>query len=203
MQTAITAMRTSMGATAEISTAIPAPTAKLAADTTAAWAGRGHRLLDDAELITDVAPERVRFRQLLGHASGERPIEATTFVDLGELIELVLRVTVELARLLFNVGELGVALRAHRAVFACGHGQRSGDDRCAPGHEHLRPARARRGHPDEEARGRHDAVLCPEDSGAQPADPVAAVGFTVGTARHGSSMTRGRPSYRRSPSPDG
>ena len=109
-------------------------------------------------------------------------------VDLGQLLEFGLRELLELDGLACDVGVLGVALGGHRGVFAGSHRQRAGHDGRHPRNDERVAVAARRGHADEQARSRTDAVLRAEDRGAEPADAIGAMRFGMESSRHGNSM---------------
>ena len=62
-----------------------APTAKLAAEASAAWTGRALERLGDAELVAGVRAQRVVGHELLGDLFRERGIEAAADVDRRQL----------------------------------------------------------------------------------------------------------------------
>ena len=142
------------------------------------------------ELVAHVAPERVRLHQRGRDLAGEVPVESPLLVDLGELLELVLREAGELVGLALDVGELGVALRAHRPELAGGHRHRPGDERGDPGDEHLVRSPLAAATPMSRLAVETIPSWAPSTPGAQPADALAAMGLAVDPDRHGTSMAR-------------
>ena len=109
--------------------------AKLAAEIQAACIGRAQRPLIDAQLIAHVRGQSVVRAELLGHLHGQVAVETSLHVDHGQLGQLGLRLTGQLALFGLDVGLLGVALRAHRHVLARGHGHRPRHQACHAGDE--------------------------------------------------------------------
>jgi hypothetical protein len=112
-------------------------------------------------------------RQRLRHLAGQRRGQAALLVEPGELAQLALRVAAQLARLEADVGLLGVALRADGHVLTGRHREGSGDQAGDAGGDDRGARRARCGHPEHEARGRHDAVVGAQHGGPQPVGAVA------------------------------
>ena len=164
---------------------IAAPTAKLAAETTAACSGRAARRRGHAELVAEVRPERVGRGQLRRDLAREAGLEASPHVDVGELLEL----------------ELGVCVRARSARARCRRARcRAASSRTRtrlrPSTSHRRRAPASPataislldavggGDADHEAGRRDDAVVGAEHRGAQPADTAEAVPLPVQATDH-------------------
>jgi len=128
--------------------------------------------------------------QSFGDLIGEWHIQATRDVDGRELRLLEGPVARELLSLARQVGPLRVGLGADGYVLAGSHRHRPGYQAGHPGDQDVASRRVRGGHADEQARGRHDAVVCAQDGGAQPTDSLRTVALAM-SSRHTSSP-RGR-----------
>jgi hypothetical protein len=80
-----------------------------------------------AELVTGMGAERIRSRERFGNLAGQVDRKSTFDVDRGQFLSLALRMCLELAALLVEVGSLNISLRADGYVFSGGHRHRAGD----------------------------------------------------------------------------
>ena len=108
--------------------------------------------------------------ELLGNLPRQRRVDTALDVDVGELLLLERSVLAQLLALACEVGLLGVGLRTDGDILAGGHrhgaGHQPGDAR----DQHRVLGRGRRGHADDQARGRDDPVVGPEHGSTQPPD---------------------------------
>jgi hypothetical protein len=124
-------------------------------------------------------------------AQRELGIEASLFVNSGELAQLGVGIGGKLAGFAMNVGLFRVALRAHGNVFARGHRQGAGGNACDPGEQHRFSAGRRRGDAHHQAGRRNDPVVGTEHRGAQPTGAAALVSFVMTPgSRHEPSCAR-------------
>ena len=181
--TTVVPSRTPAGVTATAKSGSVAPAANESADVHAAWNGRAEPCLVEAQLVAGVRPQRAAARQRRRHLARQRRREAPFLIDPGELAKLAGRVPAKLARLEAHVGLLGVPLRADRHILAGGHRERSRHQPGDPRDDDRRARRARRRHPQHEARGRQDAVVGAEHASAQPVGTMAEMDFGTGPRR--------------------
>ncbi len=121
--------------------------------------------------------------QLAGDLIGQLGRQASTGVDGGQLGPLGVGIGGQLAPFAGQVGPLGVGLGAHGDILAGRHGEGAGHQ-AGQGGEQDRPAGGLgRGHADDQAAGRDQAVIGAQDRGAQPADVGGAMTLSVSHAK--------------------
>ena len=135
--------------------------------------------LRDAELVASVRAERVVRHELLGHLFRELGSRPAAHVDAHELAVLAGVVGLELLPLARQVGLLAVGLRAapRRTRRPPSTSRRPPRPRCRPSASCV--TRVGRRDADEQARRRHDAVVRAEHGGAQPADALQSMPFSM------------------------
>ena len=115
--------------------------------------------------------------ELAGDLLCELRLQASFFVDMGELLPLLDRSLAKRAPLAHEVSGLGVGLRADGHIFARRHRhcarRPSGDRR----RQDFGPPTRGRGDAHDETRGRNDPVVGAEDGRPQPGGPVDVVRF--------------------------
>jgi hypothetical protein len=122
-------------------------------------------------------------RQLLGHLPRQAGLQPPADVDGCQFMQLRGRILLEFRPLARQVGILGVRLRMNRDIFTSGHRHGSGHQPRDTGHQNVAVTRAGSRDTDHEAGCRHDAVVGAQHRGAQPADALGAVTFSVAVQR--------------------
>jgi hypothetical protein len=131
------------------------------------WAGRCRRR--DAKLIARMSTKRVVRHELLGYLFCKRCCQTAFHVYRGEFGAFGSRVSRKLNALAFEVGILGVSLRAYRNVLSSRHGHCTCDQASDAGEKNSRASRPRRGYTYNKARGGEQAIVGTEYRGAKPA----------------------------------
>jgi len=108
--------------------------------------------------------------QLIRYLTRELAGQTTADVNAGKLVVLGRAVLAQFLPLAFEVSVFGIGLRTYRHVFACGHGHRTGDQTGDARDQDLVPRRRGRRHADNQAGGRHDAIVGSQHGGSQPAN---------------------------------
>lgn len=124
--------------------------------------------------------------QLLGDELCEAGLEPPADVDGRQFTPLRERILFEFRPFARQVGTLGVRLGMNRHVLTGSHRHGTGHQPRNAGHQNVAGTRAGGRDAEHEAGGRHDAVVGAQHRGAQPADALGAVAFSVVTQRsHG------------------
>ena len=110
--------------------------------------------------------------QLLGNLPRNSLIHATLDVDFGKLIELKFRILAQFLALSREIRLFGIGLRTDRHILAGGHRHGASHQSCDTRDQDGVWRRSRRGNADDQARGRENAVIGPENRCSQPADAV-------------------------------
>ena len=126
-----------------------------------------------------MGPKGVPGHQLFGNLPRQGRFDAPGCVDGCQLNDLGLWISGEFGRLAGEIGLLRIGLGADRDVFARGHRHGAGHQSGHAGDQHAAARGLGGGHADHQAGGRDEAVIGPENSGAQPADAGDQMAFGV------------------------
>ena len=135
--------------------------AKLAADIQAACIGRASDAWSILELIEQVCTEPITRAELLCHFHRKVLFEPSLHINHRKLLQLSLRLPLELALFKFEVCLLRVELRTHRNIFSHSHRHRSRNKPRHAGHQDgtLRSGGGRNAN--HQACGRYDCIVRP------------------------------------------
>ena len=137
--------------------------------------------------------EGVVRHQLLGHLLRQAALEPSADIDGRQLTPFRGRILFELGSLARQVGILSVRLRMDRDIFTSGHRHGPGHQPRDARHQNVAVAGTGSRDADHETGGRDDAIVGAQHGGAQPADAVSAVTFSVAAKRcHGAVLSVGR-----------
>ncbi len=106
-------------------------------------------------------------------------VQPATDIDIDEFVALAMRIGRELVLFEFAFGLLGVRLRTHRHILACGHRQRASDKAGDTCNQHAAARSLGTGYADNEARGRQNAIVGAEHGRTQPADAIVLVALAM------------------------
>jgi hypothetical protein len=118
-----------------------------------------------------VGRERVVGVELLGDLHRQLRVQSLLLVEAGEFGELLVGHLGQLAAFDLQQRPLSVALGAHRHVLADSHRQGPGGESGDAGGQDREWVERGAGDADDDARGRDDAVIRPEDGGPQAVHP--------------------------------
>ena len=184
--------RSAVAETAATITGSAAPTAKVAAEASAACSGRAVWISERPSSSRACAPRASCVHQLHGHLMRQLRVEPAAPVDGSQFFHFVLGVLGELAAFAFEVGLFGVGLRADRDVFPRGHRQRACRQARDARQQHGRARGAAGGHADDQAGRRDEPVIGAQNGGAQPADAVGHMAFGMVRGHRGPFRQVGR-----------
>ena len=166
------------GDTTTISNGIAAPTENIAADERGLdWAGCGD--FRDSKFVACVGRQCIIRHQLLSHLPRQRLVDTSLDVDFGKFIEFKPWILAQFLAFPCKIGLLGIRLRTYGNIFASRHRHCSGHQSRNTCDQDVVSRCSRRGNADNQTRGRNDAVICPENGGSQPSNPIDEMAFGV------------------------
>ena len=165
------------GDTTTISNGIAAPTENIAADVSAAWIGRAAVISENSKFVACVGRQCIIRHQLLSHLPRQRLVDTSLDVDFGKFIEFKPSILAQFLAFPCKIGLLGIRLRTYGNIFASRHRHCSGHQSRNTCDQDVVSRCSRRGNADNQTRGRNDAVICPENGGSQPSNPIDEMAF--------------------------
>jgi hypothetical protein len=133
----------------------------------------------DAELVPGMGSHGIVGHQLICNLDRKLTAKASGDVEPRQLVPLGLRRVREFAMLPGKISLLGVRLGADRHVLTGCHREGAGCEPRDRSHQDRHAARLGSSHTYNQAARGNEAIVGTKDCGAQPADPLAAMQFTV------------------------
>ena len=158
------------GATVIVRMGRTAPTAKAAADATAACKGRVTTFSEIPNSSRVCAASASCAVNCFRHRPRKNRLDATSDINAGQFLNLSFRIRRQLTTFDFDVGTFGIGLGTDGYVLPGCHGERSGRQPGNAGHQDVIPSRVRSGDANDETGRRHDSIIGAEHRRAEPAD---------------------------------
>ncbi len=180
-------IRVPTGAIGTMSNGSRAPTAKVAAEVSAAWTERAVVIARDAQLVAGMGTKRILRHQLNRHLLRERGVETMGNIDVGQLLLLKTGTGPKGRCFAGEIGGLGVGLRAYGDILAHGHRHGASDQARDARHQDVAARSTGRRHANDQAGGRDDAIIGAEHGRTEPTNPGHQVVLRMGAqTTHGT-----------------
>ena len=143
------------------------------------------------EFVTRVGSQCIMRHHLLGHARSCLPVDSSRLINSRQFLLLAFRLLLQFNALASEISIFRISLGADRDILSGRHGHCSGEEGGNACEQHARSRCLGRRDPDDEARRRHDAVICAKDRRPKPTDTCAGVSFrvTVQSTHRGAPFT--------------